>query len=178
MNRMKLLPLIAAFVLCVACLGALAGCEASDEATDAASKNRAYMSQANTAMMHLNQDLTAFSAAVAESDVVTMEQAAATAYRDIDTFKAITAPEPMAKIHAEYSSGCDDLEASLQAYLQLFREAESLDDEDFNKRIGSIQEQYDSGIAHLQAGDKLVTELNGALPSSSSSAESSSSSAQ
>ena len=169
MTRTKLLSTLVALALGISCLGALAGCDATAEnATDAAAQNRAYMSQANTMGMQLDNDLAKFSEAVAADDIVTMEQTAANAYRVIDAFKEIEAPEAMAGIHAEYSAGCDDLEAALQAYVLLYRESDSLDNEAFNARIADIQEKYDSGIAHLQNGDGLVTKLTGALPSDSS----------
>lgn len=171
----KLFTVIAACALCLACL---AGCGGGVSDAEAAANNRAYMAQANTAMMQLNADLVPFSEAAAAGDVVTMEQAATTAMRDMRAFEEITAPEGMTAIHAEYVAGCRDLRAALQQYVQLYRESPNLDDAAFNERIATIQRQYDDGIAHIQQGDKLVTELTGALPEGESKAESSSASQQ
>lgn len=167
----KLLAVIATFILCIACI---AGCDASPDDADAPAKNRAYMSQANTAMMQLNKDLDPFSEAVAAGDIVSMERAATAASRDIDAFMAIEPPETMKDIHAEYCAGCDELRQALQAYVQLYREADDLDEAAFNERVYVIQAQYNSGIDHLTKGDKLVTELPGALPEESESSAASS----
>ena len=167
-----------AVLVAAVCLVAMAGCAPAEQTQDAAAQNRAYMSQANTAMITLNADLEPFTAAIAADDVVTMEQAAANVYRDIDAFKAIKAPDAMKDIHAEYCAGCDDLKAALQGYVALFKNAADSNAADLNKGIAEVQKQYDSGIAHIKAADELTTKLNGALPeSTSSSADSSSQSA-
>lgn len=157
-------------VVSVAFLLAMVGCAQGEQQQDAATQNRAYMSRANTAMMQLNSDLEPFTAAVAAEDVVTMEQAATNVYRDIESFKAISAPEAMKDIHAEYCAGCDDLKAALQSYVACYKDASDTSVDELNEALATVQQQYDSGIAHLQAADKMVTELTGALPESSSSA--------
>ena len=167
---------VLAVVMAVVCAMAVVACAPNEGQQDAAAKNRAYMSQANTAMMQLNADLKPFTAAVAAEDLVTSEQAASDVYRDIDAFTAIVPPDPMKDIHAEYSAGCTDLKAALQAYIEVYQDAADGDGKDLSEAVAAVQKQYDSGIAHLQAADKLVTELTGALPESSSSSDSTSSS--
>jgi hypothetical protein len=134
------------------------------------------MSQANSAMMQLDADLEPFTAAVAAEDVVTMEQAASSVYRDIDAFKAITAPDAMKDIHAEYSAGCEDLKQALQAYIALYSDASDMDVKDLNEGLASVQALYDSGIAHLKAADGKATQLTGALPDAGSASASASAS--
>lgn len=149
----------------------VAGCSPNGEnATDAAAQNRAYLSQANTAAMKLTSDFTPFNEAVAQGDIVTMENAAAEIYRDFDAFKELSAPEAMKDIHTEYCAGCDDLKQAVQGYVSLYRERNGSDmgDAAFNARIADIQKVYDSGIAHLQSADDKVKALPGATPSSSS----------
>lgn len=172
MKMRKMITAVLAAALSVLCLMAIAGCDAQEQKADAAAQNRAYMSQANSAMMQLDADLEPFTAAVAAEDVVTMEQAASKVYRDIDTFKAITAPDAMKDIHAEYSAGCEDLKQALQAYIALYSDASNADAKELNEGLASVQALYDSGIAHLKAGDTKATQLTGALPEGSSSASS------
>ena len=169
MKTRRMMAILLAAALSVLCLAAMAGCAPSAETEDAASLNRAYMSKANTAMSQMNADLEPFTAAVAAGDIVTMEQAATNVYRDIDSFKRISAPDMMVEIHAEYCAGCDDLKNALQAYIAVFKDAEGADVSDINEVLGPVQQKYDSAIAHLQTADTLVTKLNGAMPSSSSS---------
>ena len=83
MTTRRIAPVLLIALVCALCLGAIAGCMPAEQQDDAA-KDRAYMSQANTIMMRLNADLEPFTAAVAAEDVVSMEQAAANVYRDID----------------------------------------------------------------------------------------------
>ena len=167
MRRIMVAMMVAA--LCALSLAAMVGCEPLGQTEDTAAQNRAYLSQANTSMIHLNADLDSFTAAVAAEDLVTMEQVAGAVYRDIDAFEAITAPNDMKGIHEEYKAGCEDLKQALQSYVALYKDADEMDEKDMNEAIAAIQAQYDSGIAHLEAGDKMVTELPGALPESSSS---------
>lgn len=155
-------------VLLGMCLAVLSGCAAQEETTDVAAENRAYMSQANNIAMQLDEDLEPFTEAVADGDIVSMEQAASNVYRDIETFKALEAPDDMSEIHAEYSAGCDDLKEALQSYIALYQEADGMEADEINESLATIQEKYDDGISHLQAADTMVTQLNGALPSSSS----------
>ena len=168
-NALRRVSGMVAVLLAAVCLMAAAGCAPAEQTQDAAAQNRAYMSQANTAMITLNADLEPFTAAIAADDVVTMEQAATNVYRDIDAFKAIKAPDAMKDIHAEYCAGCDDLKAALQGYVALFKNAADADAAELNKGIAEVQKQYDSGIAHIKAADELTTKLTGAVPESTSS---------
>ena len=169
MNMQKMLTAVIAMVS-VVCLAAVIGCAPAETTEDNAALNRAYIATANTAMMQVNADLEPFTAAVAAEDVVTMEQAATKVYRDFDQFKATTPPKDMEDIHKEYCAGCDDLKQALQSYVSLYKDAQNADVDDINKALEQVQEQYDSGIAHLQAADKMVTSLPGATPDASSSA--------
>ena len=170
MKKRGIVTALLMVALCAMSLVAVAGCAPAEQQKDAAALNRAYLSQANTTMMQLNADLEPFTAAVAANDVVTMEQAAASVYRDIDAFKSIKPSDGMKDIHAEYCAGCDDLKQALQSYVALYKDAADADVKDINESVAAIQAQYDSGIAHLQAADKKITELPGAVPSSSSTA--------
>jgi hypothetical protein len=148
------------------------GCAPAEQTEDNAALNRAYISAANTAMMQVNADIEPFTAAVAAEDVVTMEQAAANVYRDLDQFKEMTPPKDMVDIHKEYSAGCDDLKQALQSYIAVYKDKAHLDVKDINDALADVQKQYDSGIAHLQEADKKVTSLPGATPDPSSSSDS------
>jgi len=169
---MKQLKTVVIAVVAAMCLVAAMGCAPAEQQEDNAALNRAYISAANTAMMRVNADLEPFTAAVAAEDVVTMEQAATQVYRDLDQFKETVPPKDMENIHKEYCAGCDDLKAALQSYVTLFKDSADADVKDINDALAEVQKQYDSGIAHLQAADKMVTSLPGATPDASSSSSS------
>ena len=173
MKTRRMVAVAVTLIVASLCLFAIAGCAPGEQEYDPA-EDRAYMSRANTTMMQLNADLEQFTEAVAAEDVVTMEKAASAAYRDMDAFKSITPPDAMKDIHAEYCAGCDDLKSALQAYIDLYKSAPDSDVKEINASIAEIQATYDSGIAHLQKADKMVSELPGATPETSSSTASSS----
>lgn len=164
--------MMGAALLCALCLAALMGCGGSASDAEAAANNRAYLSQANTAMMQVNADLASFAEAAAAGDVVTMEQTSNAAMRDMQAFEGLTPPESMAAIHDEYAAGCESLRGALQAYVQLYRDSPNLDEGAFNERATAIQQQYDEGLARIQQGDKMVVDLAGVPMDDDSSAES------
>lgn len=161
--------LVATLLVCLACLGMLAGCAVPEEQVDAAEKNRDYMMQANNAMIKLNSHLEEFTTAASTGDVVSMQRVFSLAEKDIESFKALPATDATKDIHAEYLAGCEGLKGALKAYLDLYAGAESIDDAAFEERLAQVQQLYDEGIKHLQDGDGLVSQLPGALPSESSS---------
>ncbi len=179
MQLKRIIPVLLAIALVLTFFSLLSGCGLQEEQTDAAADNRSYMSQANNIAMQLDEDLEPFTEAVANSDIVSMQQAASKVYQDVEDFKALSAPDALKDIHQEYSAGCDDLKEALETYVEVYQKAddEGADSDALNSQIAEAQESYESGIEHLQNADKKVTELNGALVSSSSTAAASQSSA-
>ncbi len=179
MQLKRIIPVLFAVALVLTFFSLLSGCGSQEGKTDAAADNRSYMSQANTIAMQLDEDLQPFTEAVASNDIVSMRQAASKVYQDVENFKALSAPDALKDIHAEYSAGCDDLKEALETYIKVYQQADedNADSDDLNGKIAKAQKSYESGIEHLQNADKMVTELNGALSSSSAAAASQSSAA-
>lgn len=165
MKTKKLLAAIAV-VFCVALMGALAGCSSSGQ-TDAAdssssaSANRDYMSSANTIIEQLQENLTDFSEAVSDDNLVSMKTAAKKAYANIDSFKQLQPTDTLKPVHSEYVKGCNDLKDALEQYIDLFSDQKKskLSDAQYKQRLKKIQAKYDSGMNHLKAGDKKATSL-------------------
>ncbi len=146
----------------------LSGCttsQSSDQATEQQTANRQYMTQVNQIMEDLSDGLDEFADAVARGDVVTMRTQADNAYDALDDLSALEAPEDLADIQTSYVEGCDGLKEALNAYVDLYAEiASATDDQPFDystyeERLAAIQEQYDEGIAKLQAGDEAAAAL-------------------
>lgn len=144
----------------------LPGCLSTAPKTDdAASENRAYMSQVSQLMDTLSTDLGDFGQAVSDNDIVGMKTMSDNAKKTIDKLIKITPPETMAEIHDEYVSGCNDLIKALNDYIALYTEIDTATDvqpfdyETYDDRIEKIQDTYDSGIEHLEKADKKATEL-------------------
>lgn len=164
MKAKKFIATIVTVVIAAAFASVLAGCSSSgtiSSSSDTASLNRQYMSQANTAMSQLNTDLSSFVEAASAGDLVTMRTTADKAFQSISALKALTPPEDLKSVHSEYTAGCDDLQAALNAYIQLYADstASSMDSSTFESRLSDIQDRYNSGIAHLQQADKAAAEM-------------------
>lgn len=153
-------------VLCVALAGVLAGCSSNGAASpssssDSASANREYMSNANTIIGQLQDNLNDFSDAVANDDLVSMKTAAKKASKSIDDFKKLQPTDTLKSVHQEYTKGCDELKEALDEYIDLYSDQKKskLSSAEYKSRLKKIQDKYDSGINHLKEGDKQATSL-------------------
>ena len=151
---------------CMMVIGALVGCTAQNSAeSEQQAENRHYMSTVNTTVDELSTRLESFEDAVSRGDVVTMRTQADNAFKTIDALAAIEAPEALAEIQKGYTEGSAALKDALNAYVALFTEIESATDEHpfdfstYDERIKAIQDQYNDGVAKLEAADKKATEL-------------------
>lgn len=164
MKTKKLLAIVAV-VFCMALMGALAGCGSTDQASssssDGASANRDYMSNANTIIEQLQDNLNDFSDAVSDDNLVSMKAAAKKAYQSIDRFKQLKPTDTLKPVHTEYVKGCDDLKDALEQYIDLFSDQKKskLTDQQYKDRLKKVQDKYNSGMDHLKEGDKKATSL-------------------
>lgn len=163
-NFVKIIAIALSGVLAVAVLG---GCMASNTAANTQqAENRQYMSQVNRAMGDLTARLDGFNQAVSNNDVVGMKTQAENAFKVIDDLTALEAPEDLKDIQSAYVDGCNDLKDALTKYIDLFTEIENATEEDpfdystYDSRLKDIQDAYDSGLAHLEDGDKKAGEKN------------------
>ena len=153
-------------VLCVALAGVLAGCGSngttvSSSSSDSASANREYMSNANTIIGQLQDNLNDFSDAVANDDLVSMKAAAKKASSSIDDFEKLQPTDTLKSVHQEYTKGCDELKGALDDYIDLYSDQKKskLSTSEYKSRLKKIQDKYNSGIAHLKKGDEQATSL-------------------
>lgn len=165
MKTKKLLIGIVA-VLCFSLAGVLVGCgpsvsAGSSSSSDTASTNRAYMSSANTIIEELEENLSDFSLAVANDDLVSMKSAAKKANKSIDKFEALKAPDDLKSVHDEYTKGFDYLKKALGEYIDLYSDQQksALTESEYKKRLKSIMSEYDKGMKHLNKGDDLATSM-------------------
>lgn len=159
----RLVALACAGVLAVALL---AGCtQQSNAESEAQAENRHYMSSVNQAVEDLTSRLGSFEEAVTRGDVVTMRTQFDNAMKALDELAALEAPEALADIQAGYVEGCTALKEALSSYVELYTEIESateahpFDYATFADRVKTIQDQYNDGIAKLEAADQKATEL-------------------
>ena len=130
--------------------------------TDEQQANRTYMSQVNETMVELDGNLDSFVDAVSRGDVVNMKTQADNAYKVLDKLSELEAPEALSDVHKKYVEGTQKLEEALDAYIQLYTEAEkagkNFEWSGYDERLKEIQDLYDSGIKALEEGDKAASE--------------------
>ncbi len=151
--------LFVALAACVACLALLAGCSsAADAQADAQTQNRQYMSSVNTIMDTLNKNMTDFSAAVKDGEVVSLSSQLSSVDTCVSDLEALQVPDAMKDIHNSYLNGAKELQTALSDYVQLYQdikapESGSFDYSTYDSRLGEIQQHYDAGIKALQDAD-------------------------
>ena len=145
----------------IACLAAfaLAGCsdEAKDNSRTPLQLDRAYMASINGIGADVADDLSGFSEYVAAGDGASMKLAAQKAADDLLKIEGISAPTDLADAHEEYVAGAKDLSSALNAYVDIYNEAQaagsSADAEAFAAKIAD-----ESGVDHLSKADGLVAD--------------------
>ena len=164
MKRTKLIKVIAVAFAGIMCAAFLGGCMANPAANTEQADNRAYMTQVNLIMGDLQTGLDSFNEAVSRDDLLRLKTQASNAFKAIDDLSAIEPPEVTKDIQASYVDGCNDLKDALNLYIDLFTEIENATEADpfdystYDARLKEIQDTYDSGIAHLEEGDKKATD--------------------
>lgn len=167
-NKSKISFLVAA-VCCLGFVFALTGCMgAAEETVDEQALNREYMSQVNIIMDDLDATLTDFTEAVSNNDIVGMKSRSEAVSKAIDTLEKLEAPEALKEVHSDYVSGCQDLKAAFDDYIDLYAEVDAaeedgtLDDaarKSYDDDIEKINKKYQSGIDHLESADKKASEM-------------------
>ena len=165
-SRMKGLAMKRLTMTVVACacafalaLGVLGGCSPNAaNPTDEQKANRAYMSQVNSIMTQLGDDLDSFVDAVSRGDVVNMRTQADNAYKELDQLANVEAPEPLAEVQKQYVDGTAKMREALDEYITLYTEAssESFDQSTYDDRVAEVQKLYDEGVEMLKAADEAA----------------------
>ena len=167
MKRTKLAAILSIVCAGVLMAGVLGGCAgtATTEEEEAQQANRDYMSQVNSIMEELDEELESFTDAVSRDDVVGMSTQADNAYKVLDELEDLEVPEGLEEIQEDYLAGADSLEQALDAYVELYTEIDAAeDDEDFDwssyeDRLAEVQTLYDEGIAQFEAADTAAAEM-------------------
>lgn len=155
----RIAVLVAAAVLA---LGVLSACTSpmQTSANSAQQANRTYMSQVNQIMETLQTDLKGFTDAVSRNDLVNMQTQADSALSDLDKLGSLDVPDGFDDIQSNYVDGTTKLRQALNDYIALYTEMAktdgSYDQDAYNARIATIQQEYNDGVAALKAGDEAA----------------------
>ena len=158
MKRMTMALVACACALALAA-GVFVGCSpAGSNLTEEQQANRTYMSQVNSIMAQLGENLESFVDAVSRGDVVNMRTQADDAYQVLDQLAAIEAPEDFADIQKQYVDGTTKLREALDEYITLYTEAgsDSFDQSTYGNRIAKVQKLYDEGVDILKTADEAA----------------------
>lgn len=156
------LRIFAVAALCIACLTALVGCSSSTTVqTDEQSLNRQYMASVNSIMETLQENLTDFTAAVKDGEVVSLDSQLSAVDTCVNDLDALDVPDAMKDIHKQYTNAATELQTALKDYVQLYEDVKapatgSYDYSDYADRLADIQSHYDAGIKALQDADKAA----------------------
>lgn len=152
--------IVLAIVACVACLTFMVGCSggAASPQTDEQSQNRQYMSSVNQIMDTLKTNMTDFSTAVKEGEVVSLSSQLDAVNKSVDELKALSVPEAMKDIHSKYVTGAEELQSALSGYVTLFQDVKvpangTFDYATYADRLTEVKAHYDAGVAALQEAD-------------------------
>lgn len=155
---MKKIKILAAFVLCLACLAALVGCS-DNKQDDAQAQNRKYMSSVGTITGTLSTEMTDFSQAVKDGEVISLSSDLSAVDTCVSDLEALSVPDALKDVHVKYVSGAKELQTALKDYVALYEdmkapESGSADYADYDKRLAEIQKHYDAGMKDLQEADE------------------------
>ena len=139
--------------MCVMCATVLAGCSANNAESEAQTQNRQYM----TANME------EFTTAVQDGEVIALSSQLDSVTDAVEQLKALSVPDAMKDIHAQYVAGAEELQTALQLYVQLYEDVQapasgSFDYGTYADRLAEVQSHYDAGIAALQDADTKVSQ--------------------
>jgi hypothetical protein len=108
----------------------------------------------------LQTDLKGFTDAVSRNDLVNMQTQADSALGDLDKLSSLDVPDGFDDIQSNYVDGTTKLRRALNDYIALYTEMAktdgSYDQDAYNARIATIQQEYNDGVAALKAGDEAA----------------------
>ena len=147
----------AAVALCsMALCATLAGCSTFSTTTTNTNTpqaaNRAYMSQVNSIMSELGDDLDGFTDAVSREDMVSIKTQCDKALKQLDELDKLEATDDLKDVKEKYDAAVDSLKAALSQYVDLYTSGSEVTQE----ALTDIQAQYDAGVTALSEADKLA----------------------
>jgi len=156
----------AAACVLVCALGstALAGCLGAPSATmtEEQASNRQFMAQVNQTMVDFQDRIDGFNDALSAGDLVGMRTQADNAFRVLDALEKLEAPEALADVKQGYVDGCAAMKEALSDYVALYGDIEGATEADpfdwgtYDSRIAEVKQDYDDGLAKLQAADEAA----------------------
>ncbi len=149
--------------MCVMCATVLAGCSANNAESEAQTQNRQYMTSVNQVMEDLSANMEEFTTAVQDGEVIALSSQLDSVTDAVEQLKALSVPDVMKDIHAQYVAGAEELQTALQLYVQLYEDVQapasgSFDYGTYADRLAEVQSHYDAGIAALQDADTKVSQ--------------------
>lgn len=155
---MRVIALVIAGALAA---GALAGCTGMEQTSGEAkaqAENRQFMSDVNSTMDQLAEQLAGFNDAVAQGDMVGMRTQADNAFKVLANLEALEAPDVLADTKQGYVDGCNQLKDALNAYIALYADIQN-GSADYAAQLSAVQDSYNQAVNKLKATDEAATEL-------------------
>lgn len=159
--RKNLIRAIALIIVGALATAMLSGCTAMEQTSGEAkaqAENRQFMSDVNTTMDQLAEQLAGFNDAVAQGDVVAMRTQADNAFKVLDNLEALEAPDVLADTKQGYVDGCNQLKDALNSYIALYAGIQN-GSADYASQLSAVQDSYNQAVDKLKATDEAATEL-------------------
>lgn len=154
--------LVAAFALVCALL--LTGCASGNtQANDPQTLNRQYMANVNQIMDEIEAQMTEFSTAIKDGEVVSLSTQLAAVNNSVDKLKALSVPDAMKDIQSDYLKGTEELQTAFSEYVDLYEDVKApengqFDFSTYDDRLNSVRTHYEAGIEALQSADQKASE--------------------
>lgn len=157
---------LAGFIALVALLCALtlSGCaSATTQSDDPQTLNRQYMANVNQIMEEINAQMAEFSTIIKDGEVVSLGTQLANINNSVDKLKALSVPDAMKDIQADYLKGTEELQKAFAAYVDLYKDVKAPENGKFDfatygDRLGEVRSHYEAGIEALQSADQKAAD--------------------
>lgn len=153
-----------AIALCMTCVTLLVGCSSNaGQSDDPQTQNRQYMASVSQIMDDINNQMTDFSAAIKDGEVISLSSQLNSVSNSVESLKSLTVPDAMKDIQSSYVSGAEELQTALDDYVKLYQDVKapasgSFDYSTYSSRLAEVQQHYTAGVEALQAADKKASE--------------------
>jgi cytochrome c556 len=155
---------LAGAILALVCALTLSGCASGvTQSDDAQTQNRQYMANVNQIMEEIDAQMTEFSAVIKEGEVVSLGTQLANINNSVDKLKALSVPDAMKDIQADYLTGTEELQEAFAAYVDLYEDVKApengkFDYSTYNDRLSEVRSHYEAGIEALQSADQKAAD--------------------
>jgi cytochrome c556 len=151
-------------LIALVCTLVLSGCASgTTQSDDPQTLNRQYMANVNQIMEEIDAQMTEFSSIIKDGEVVSFGTQLANINNSVDKLKALSVPDAMKDIQADYLKGTEELQQAFAAYVDLYEDVKvpengKFDFATYGDRLNEVRSHYEAGIEALQSADQKAAD--------------------